>query len=428
MDQRVVIPYKPRPLQAEIHSRLDKHRWAGLVLHRRFGKTVMLENQLIKRAMLCDKPRPRFAYVAPYLKQAKTVAWDYLKYYTKNIPHREINESELRINFPSINDSQIRLFGSDNPDALRGIYLDGVVFDEYQDSDPRVFTSILRPALSDRQGWAVFSGTPNGRNHFYDMINDNADSLDWYIRVLKASETGVLAQEELDDARRIMSPEEYEREYECSFDNAIIGSYYGTQLNDAVKDGRVCNVPYDPALPVITAWDLGVGDSTAIWFVQKFQKEIRVIDYFEASGEGMAFYAKELTQRPYTYEQHIMPHDIRVRELGTGKSRYETALSLGIKPITIAKSLPVDDGIQAVRNILPMCWFDKKKTEQGRAALQDYHKEYDELRKEYKNRPYHDWTSHGADSFRMFAVGYSEPKKARPVSDIMNSYNFAGAW
>lgn len=424
-EQRITIPYKPRPLQAEIHSELDHHRWATIVLHRRFGKTVLLENQLIKRALTCTKERPRFGYIAPYLKQAKTVAWDYLKHYTKNIPGREINESELRINLP--NEAQIRLFGSDNPDALRGIYLDGVVFDEYQDCDPRVFSSIIRPALSDRLGWGIFSGTPKGRNHLYDMLNRAIDE-GWYHRVLKASETGVLSQDELDDARKIMTPEEYEREYECSFDNAIVGSYYGTQMNDAVKEQRIGKVPWDPALKVITAWDLGVGDSTAIWFIQRHQKEIRVIDYFEASGEGMAFYAKELSRRPYTYDQHIMPHDIRVRELGTGKSRYETAQSLGIKPITIARQLPVDDGIQAVRNILPQCWFDKKNCEQGILALQEYHKEYDEIRKEYKNRPYHDWTSHASDSFRMFAVGYEPPVKSRPVSSIMNSMNFKGVW
>lgn len=425
-EKKIIIPYKPRPFQAEIHKQLDSHRWAALVLHRRFGKTVMLENQLIKRSLTCDKPRPRFAYIAPYLKQAKTVAWDYLKFYTKAIPGISVNESELRIDLP--NESQIRLYGSDNPDALRGIYLDGVVFDEYQDSDPRILTSIIRPALSDRGGWAVFSGTPNGKNHFYDMINASYEDDKWYTRILKASETGVLPQEELDDARRIMSEEEYLREYECSFDNAIIGSYYGTQINDAYKDSRIGKVPYDPSLPVTTAWDLGVGDSTAIWFFQVYGKEIRVIDYFEATGEGLSFYAKTLNSKPYSYDQHIMPHDIRVRELGTGKSRYETALQLGIKPITIARQLPIDDGIQAVRNLLATCWFDKNKCENGINALQDYHKEYDELRKEYKNKPFHDWTSHGSDAFRMFAVGYRQPTKKKSVSSIINSVRYTGVW
>lgn len=424
--QRIIIPYKPRPLQADIHTALDTHRWAALVLHRRFGKTVMLLNQLTKQALLCDKERPRFAYVAPYLKQAKAVAWDYLKHYTKNIPNRDINESELRIDLP--NGSRIRLFGSDNPDSLRGIYLDGVVLDEYQDSDPRVFSSILRPALSDRGGWAVFCGTPNGRNHFYELLNNATEDPAWYTRILKASETKVLADEELADAKRIMSPEEYEREYECSFDNAIVGSYYGAQLNDAHTEGRIGKVPYDPAIPVTTAWDLGVGDATAIWFFQVYGKEIRVIDYLEASGEGLGYYAKRLSEKPYTYDQHIMPHDIRVRELGTGKSRYETAQSLGIKPLTVAASLPVDDGINAVRNLIPQCWFDKKKCEYGINALQDYHKEYDDMRKEYKLKPFHDWTSHAADAFRMFAIGYRQPTKQKSVMSILSGRSYRGVW
>ena len=425
-ETRIIIPYKPRPLQGVIHNELSQYRWGCLVLHRRFGKTVMLLNQIIKAALLCDKERPRFAYIAPYLKQAKTVAWDYLKYYTKNIPNKEINESELRIDLP--NGARIRLFGSDNPESLRGIYLDGVVLDEYQDADPRVFSSILRPALSDRGGWAIFCGTPNGRNHFYDLMNTASEDSKWYTKVMKASETGVLGQDELDDARKIMSEEEYEREYECSFDNAIVGSYYGTQMNEAFRDERIGKVPYDPALPVVTAWDLGVGDSTAIWFFQIHGNEIRVIDHLEASGEGLAYYAKTLSGKPYVYEQHIMPHDIRVRELGTGKSRYEIAQSLGIRPITVAPNLPVDDGIQAVRNILSRCWFDKKKCEFGITALQDYHKEYDELRKEYKLRPFHDWTSHSSDAFRMFAVGYRNKVAPKPVSQIMNTVHYPGAW
>ena len=426
--QHVTIPYTPRLLQGEIHQKLDEHRWAALVLHRRFGKTVMLLNQLLKRALMCDKERPRFGYIAPYLKQAKTVAWDYIKYYVRDIPGCSINESELRVDLP--NGARIRLFGSDNPDALRGIYLDGVVLDEYQDSDPRVFSSILRPALSDRHGWAVFCGTPNGKNHFYDMVQqvNNDQDPHWYTRVLKASDTGILTADELDDAKKIMSEEEYMREYECSFDNAVVGSYYGAYINAAYKENRIGNVPHDPALPVITSWDLGMGDATSIWFFQKFQNEIRVIDYYEASGEGMAFYVKILNAKPYNYEQHIMPHDIRVRELGTGKSRYEVALSLGIKPITIARQLPLEDGIEASRNMLPKCWFDKKKCAQGIYALQDYHKEWDEMRKEFKNKPFHDHTSHAADSWRYMAVGYVDKKAPKPVSSIMTGYNFKGAW
>ena len=425
-ERRIVIPYSPRPLQKVLHAKIDSHRWSVLVVHRRFGKTVMLLNHLIKCCMLSDKLNPRFAYIAPFLKQAKTVAWDFLKFYADPIPGRTFNESELRVDFP--NGGRIRLFGADNAESLRGMYLDGAVLDEYATMDPRVFSGVLRPALSDRQGWCVFSGTPNGRNHLYDILQRAMEEIDWFSVVLKASETGVMSDEELADAKRVMSPEEFQREYECSFDQAVEGCYYGNLMNAAVEEKRVGNVPYDPMLPVTTSWDLGVGDSTGIWFIQRHLNEIRVIDYFEASGEGLNYYAKELDRKPYVYNMHIMPHDIRVRELGTGKSRYETALSLGIKPITIAPSLPVDDGIQAVRNIIPRCYFDKKKCAQGIAALQDYRKEYDEQRKEYKSRPYHDWTSHASDAFRMFAVGHKEEVKHKSVSSVMSNTHFRGVW
>ena len=428
-ERRIILPYTPRPLQRQLHQSLEQYRWSVFVIHRRFGKTVMLLNHLIKQSLLSDKQNPRYAYVAPFLKQAKTVAWDYLKYYSDPIPGRLYNETELRVDLP--NGARIRLFGADNADSLRGMYLDGAVLDEYGSMDPRVFTGVIRPALSDRLGWCCFSGTPNGRNHLYDILNrakDETSNEGWFQTVLKASQTGVLSQAELEDAKRVMSAEEYEREFECSFDNAIIGCYYGSLMNDAVRDGRVGYVPYDPMLPVTTAWDLGVGDATAIWFFQVYGNSIRVIDYFEASGEGLNFYAKELDKKPYKYDQHIMPHDIRVREMGTGKSRYETALGLGIKPITIAKQLPVDDGIQAVRMILPKCYFDKVKCAQGIAGLQDYRKEYDEMRKEYKNRPVHDWTSHPSDAFRMFAVGFQEPTKKKSVSEVMRNIAYRGVW
>jgi hypothetical protein len=181
-------------------------------------------------------------------------------------------------------------------------------------------------------------------------------------------------------------------------------------------------------LPVTTSWDLGVGDATGIWFAQVHRTEIRFIDYYETSGEGLSYYAKELQRKPYHYNDHIMPHDIRVRELGTGKSRYEIAQGLGIKPLTIARNLPVDDGINAVRLMLPKCYFDKKKCAQGLDALRSYRKEWDDKRKEYKNKPYHDWTSHAADAFRMFAVGQQTKPERRTVSSVLNRVHFKGVW
>lgn len=424
---RITLPYTPRPLQRQVHELLDRRRWAVLICHRRFGKTVLLINQLIKKALTHPLPDARFAYLTPYLKQAKMVAWDYLKYYTRTIPRISYNEAELRADFP--NGARVRLFGADNMEGQRGIYLDGCVLDEYGHMDPRIFTSILRPALSDREGWAVFSGTPNGRNHLFDIYTlAQANPQTYLSLLLKASETGVLPEDELADARELMSAEEYAREYECSFDGALVGSYYAASLNQAESEQRVGRVPYAPELPVVTSWDLGVGDATGIWFMQPFQQEIRVLRYYEAEGEGLPYYAKVLRDFGYHYGSHIMPHDVRVRELGTGKSRYETAESLGIRPVTIARSLPVDDGIQATRLLLSRCWFDRANCQQGLAALYAYHKEYDEARKEYKARPYHDWSSHAADALRYFAVGYAAPVAKRSVSSLLGRWPAASGW
>jgi hypothetical protein len=388
-------------LQKEIHAGLK--RWNVLVCHRRFGKTVLCINELIKKAMTCKLERPRYAYLAPLYRQAKSIAWDYLKHYSAPIPGVKINESELRVDYP--NGARIQLHGADNPDALRGIYLDGVVLDEYAQMAPRVFTEILRPALSDRKGWAIFIGTPQGKNAFYDLYHEVDGDRDWLCRTYRASETGIIAQEELDAARKIMDADEYEQEFECSWSAAIKGAYYGTQINDLEKGGRIIEVPHDPSLPVNTHWDLGVGDATAIWFEQRVGHEVRIIDYYENSGEGLAHYVRYLQAKPYIWGKHYAPHDIEVRELGTGKSRKETAASLGIR-FDVTPNLPVDDGIDAVRRILPLCWFDKHKCKLGIEALKNYRHEWDDKRQVFRNTPLHDWTSHAADAFRYLAVNY----------------------
>ena len=405
---QVTIPYKPRPLQREIHASL--RRWNLLVCHRRFGKTVFAINELIKQAAKCDKKMPRYAYVAPYYKQAKQIAWDYLKDFTRPIPGIKINESELRVDFPW--GARIQLFGADSPDSMRGLYLDGVVLDEYADMSPRIFSEVIRPALSDREGGAIFIGSAKGGTPFYDLWERVKDDPDWFVKVYPASETKVIPEVELADAKKIMDEDEYNQEYECSWTASIKGAYYGKQLAEAQEQDRIGKVPYDPRLPVQTAWDLGVGDSTAIWFFQVLGQEVRIIDYHEDSGEGLPYYAKILDQRGYKYGDHWAPHDIQVRELGSGKSRIETAKMLGIQ-FRIVPNLSIDDGINAVRNTIPRCWIDAKKCELGLQALRNYRKEYDDRRQEYKPRPLHDWSSHAADAFRYLAVGLKDKQKAK---------------
>jgi phage terminase large subunit len=388
-----------------------KKRWAVCVAHRRCGKTVAAVQRLILSALACDKPRPRCAYIAPTYSQAKAVAWDYLKAFTRGIA-TATHESELRVTLP--NEGQVRLYGAENYDALRGIYLDDVVLDEFADMSPEAWT-VIRPTLSDRGGRALFIGTPKGRNEFWRIYDAATRDEAWLTLALRADETGLLAPEELEDARKALTPEQFEQEYLCSFDAAILGSYYGRLLDDAQREGRIAQVPYDPAVRVETWWDLGVGDSTAIWFVQHVHHEIRVIDHYEMTGEGLAHYAKVLERKPYVYSRHIAPHDISVRELGSGKSRLEMARELGIR-FEIAPKLSVDDGINAVRMALPRCWFDAQRCARGIEFLRLYRTDYDEKLKVFRSKPRHDFTSHTADAFRYGCVARSERAQMKEIA------------
>lgn len=421
--QRVIIPYAPRRQFLGFHSR--PQRWACVVAHRRAGKTVACINDLIRGALTCEKPNPRFAYMAPFYAQAKDVAWSYVKEYSAPIPGAESNESELRVDFP--NGGRVRLYGADNFDRLRGIYLDGVVLDEPADMDPRVWPEVVRPTLSDRQGWAVFIGTPKGRNAFFEIFDAARNRDDWYTVMLRASETGIIPESELDDARSMMTPEQYAQEYECSFDAAIVGSYYGKEIADAERDGRVCSLPVDPDLPVHTAWDLGIGDSTAIWMFQIGPEGLRVIDCYENHGHNLAHYVSELQSRGYKYGEDFVPHDAKVRDISTGRTRIETLVSLGRKP-RLVPDHKLMDGINAVRVSFPRIRIDDGKCKFGLEALRQYRAEYDEKTRAFKNTPKHDWTSHYADAFRYMAMAWRElvmpkPKPKPKVTTRMPTLN-----
>jgi hypothetical protein len=396
------VKYQPRPQFIGFHDR--RERFACIVTHRRAGKTVACIHDLYRDAQRCVKERPRFAYLSPFFRQSKAVAWDYLRATAGLLPRgtARTHENELRVDYD--NGGQVRLYGADNPDALRGIYLDGVVLDEYADMDPRVWSEIIRPALADREGWAVFIGTPRGRNNFFEMWRRAQAEPDWFAMMLKASETGLIAESELALARRDLSEEQYAQEFECSFEAAIVGSYYGKLMAQAEAAKRIARVPYDPGALVWTAWDLGIRDSTAIWFAQAIGREIRIIDYYESSGVDLGHYVRELNERPYLYAGHIVPHDAQARELGTGKSRLEVLESLGLKNITIAPIHRIEDGINAVRVFLPKCWFDAEKCARGIDALRLYRSEYDEKLMALRAGPLHDWTSHAADAFRYLAL------------------------
>ena len=288
---------------------------------------------------------------------------------------------------------------------MRGLYFDAVVLDEMADFPASAWPTVIRPAIVDRKGRATIIGTPKGKNEFWEMYDYAKNHPEWWCRMFKASETDILDADELEEAKRTMGEDRYEQEFECSFEAAIQGAYYAQEMKTATTTGRVTNVPYDPAVGVTTAWDLGIGDSTAIFFAQYVGQEIRIIDYYESSGVGLDHYAKVLSEKGYHYVEHILPHDVQVKELGTGKSRIETLDALGISDITIAPKLAVDDGIQAARSMIARCWFDEEDCARGIEALRQYRREFDERLKTWRGRPLHDWTSHGADAFRYLAVG-----------------------
>lgn len=406
----VTIPYAPRPLQRAIHEQLEATRFVVAVCHRRFGKTVAAVNHLLKCALLCTKLRGRFYYIAPTFRQGKAVAWDYLKHYSAVIPQVEVNESELRVDLPT--GGQVRIFGADNPDSLRGLYADGVVLDEYGMMAPNAFSEVIRPLLADRKGWALFIGTPNGKNQFYEIAQHaKAAPEDWAFVEHKVSATGYVDADELLAARSVMTADEYAQEFECSFEASVKGSVYARELQTAREQGRITSVPYDPMLPVDTGWDLGIGDATAIWFSQSSPSgEVRLIDYYESSGQGLDHYAGILNRRPYAYGQHWAPHDIQVRELTSGRSRLEAARSLGIQ-FTVVPQAKLEDGINAARMIFPRCWFDATKCKDGIEALQHYRWDWNTRINEFKSLPVHDWASHGADAFRCLAAKQWTPSR-----------------
>lgn len=414
--QNVSTGYVPRPLQLVLHR--EPARFKVIVCHRRWGKTHYALNEIIDKAFRNPHKNPQYAYIAPTYGQAKRIAWDILKDYLKDFPGVTINETDLRIDIvrPGQRDKiRFMLLGAENPGSVRGIYLDGVVLDEYAEMNPQIWSEVIRPTLIDRAGWAIFIGTPKGQNHFYEICNTAKTTPGWFHAVYKASQTGIISVAELEAAKATMSDNEYEQEFECSFSAALVGAYYGKEMQKMEDDKRVMRIPYDPALPVSTYWDLGIDDTTVIWFCQNLRgREIRFIDYIEESGIGLPDYARMLQERGYVYEEHVLPHDGAVRELGTGKSRQETLKSLcpGVR-VRIGKKQAVADGINASRLLLAKSWMDDIKCKKGIEALKNYERVWDAKNKIYQQHPKHNWASHGADGFRVAAMEMDENRPSR---------------
>ena len=413
----IELDYKPRDVFEDFHHR--EQRWSVVVAHRRCGKTVACINDLIFKALVEGKEDGRYAYVAPYYSQAKNIAWDYLQRFAQPVLSKA-NQSELWVEL--INGARIRLFGADNPDALRGLYLDGIVLDEYADMRPRIWGEIIRPLLADRLGWAVFIGTPKGHNGFWDVYSKALTSSEWYVKTLRASQTNLLPSSELADAAKMMSQDQYLQEFECDFESAILGAFYGKEMRALTDSGRITNVEHDPMFSTMTAWDLGYSDDTSIWWYQVVHGEIRLLDYHSSNGQPIAFYtgliqAKE-REYGYNYGIHWLPHDARAKTLASnGKSIIEQlSVKIPLEKMKIVPSLSLQDGIQASRLALMRAWFDTK-CDDGIECLRQYQREYDEDKKVFRDKPRHDWTSHGADAFRMLSIAWREEEKALPKDD-----------
>ncbi len=397
----------------EFHAR--GQRFAAMVLHRRAGKTVACINDMIDKALQNTRafPQPRYAYIAPQYKQAKDIVWAYLKYYTENLRADKPMESELSVTLK--NGARIRLYGSDNPDSIRGAYLDGVIFDEFGDMSPRIYPEIVLPMLSDYTGWAVFIGTPKGSNHFRDLVSEAEARPDWYTKILRASESGIIPKKELELIRTSPGMEEstFLQEMECSFEAANRGSFYAKILNEREAAGAMGDYPYDPEFEVLTAWDIGYSDDTSIWFFQSNGKEIKVIDFFTVSGYSVDDVLAVLTEKEYAYGQFYLPHDAKNKSFQTGKSTRELMTAAGCKT-AIVPSLSVQDGIQAVRATLPTVYFNTTNSDVkvGLSALKSYEREYDDKRGAFRESPKHDWASNPADAFRMLALAMN-PTAAR---------------
>ena len=371
--------------------------------------------------MTNNNHQPRFAYIAPTYSQAKKIAWDYLKHYTKNLPNTKYNETELRADF--FNGSRIQLLSSENPDSIRGIYLDGAVIDEASQVSRELVDEVIRPALSDRKGWLSLCSTPKGMNNiFYDLYLKAQSDKGWFLYTARASETKLVDDEELKAALSVMGQATYNQEFECSFIGNVKGSIYGELISKLEDEKRIARVPHDPSYPVNTAWDLGYNDSTAILFYQNVGHAINIIDSYENNNKAFPHYAQILKEKDYTYGEHIGPHDLDQTDFATGRTRREVAYQLGLR-FKIAPKLSIEDGIHAVKMLLPRCYIDVDNCKKFINALRHYHRKYKEKDRMYSAKPNHDWSSHFNDALRCLATGM-ERSQFKNKLQFQKDYNY----
>lgn len=407
--------WRPRPYQLPAWTALERGvKRALLVWHRRAGKDDVCLHWGAVSAM---QRVGNYWHMLPEYEQARKSVWQAVNPHTgkrridEAFPpeiRRRTREDQMLIEF--VNGATWQLVGSDNYNALVGSPPIGVTASEWALADPAAW-GYLSPILRENGGWAVFITTPRGKNHVHDMLHGFRDNPEWFTQVLTVNDTGALTPDQIRAVKAeyhaTYGPDVgenlFQQEYMCSFEAAVLGAYYGAEIRRAEDDRRITSVPVDIATEVHTSWDLGIEDSTAIWFWQAVGAELRLVDYYEASGVGLEHYVRTLKEKGYNYGRHILPHDAEARELGTGKTRQESLQSMGLRGIEIAPKMAVEDGINAARILLNRCWFDRVKCERGLEALKNYRSKIDEKRR-IALGPLHDWSSHGADAFRYLAV------------------------
>jgi hypothetical protein len=439
----ITIPWNftPRDYQLPIFKIFDEGKIKRIiqVWHRRAGKEKTDINLVAKKIYT---EIGAYYYIFPTYNQGKKILWNgadkdgvrFLDHFPKETRLRTVG-NEMFIEFK--NGSTFQVIGSDNIDSIVGTNPRGVVFSEYSLQDPKAW-DYIRPILAENEGWAIFNFTPRGNNHAKDLLDyAESDPDNWYVSNLTVDDTGAISQKILDQERKEIVAKNgddsiFRQEYYNSFTASITGTYYGHIIEEMEEEGMITDVPYDPNMPVHTWWDLGINDSMSIGFFQVNRTETRLIDYIEGSGEGLNYYIQELEKRKYIYGKHYAPHDITVRELGTGKSRYESALALGLKFEVIhtkeggiksaVPMLSIMDGIDAVRRKLPTLYIDEIKCARVVKCLKNYQKDFDEVNKVYRNNPKHDWSSHCADMIKYWAVTDIENDRVPKVTISRPNY------
>lgn len=429
---RIRIPnnWQPRDYQLPLWNYLENGgKEAVAVWHRRAGKD---EIGLHRACVAAHERTATYWHMLPEANQARKAIWDAINPKTgkrridEAFPHelRETTrEQEMFIKFKC--GSTWQVVGSDNYNSLIGSPPAGIVYSEWSVAKPAA-RAFLRPILAENNGWELFIYTPRGRNHGLTTLETAKAKSNAFAEVLTADDTKVLNPEllanELASYISQFGPDQgeafFSQEYYCAFNAAILGAYYGKDLRDAEKEGRITEVPFEEEVKVFTAWDLGFHDDTAIWFFQVIGGEIHIIDYYSASGLKIENYVEKIKEKPYRYAKHYLPHDAKAKTLASGGRSIIEQLGngLGIQNMAIVTDLSIQDGIQAVRMMFQRCWFDTERTSYGIEALRQYQREYDEDKKSFREKPRHDWTSHAADAFRYLALAWKEEVKPdKPV-------------